>query len=279
MYPGLYPIPFDKRDASYAGTFRGFGQAKVIPFSDNFTVDLKLDIPDQNTTGYFFSCTGHTQTNNLQDEMGVKLDPIFTYKKTCIMEGHEPDQGCQIRPSLKSTRVYGVRKENDDPNIEVTLHKGGKYFNVYDDGGLPWFDAIRDAIRREKKGVSCGTPWFPTWNTVASHGVLPMPTGLELETARKRPNSLLWHNYSCKGWKTINGKPYLRIKPWLGKNYGDDGWLYMSREVANEVFELRGSGVFIQSYAKPEDIVQIKIDILQTVINYLYRIIGLQRLN
>jgi len=31
----------------------------------------------------------------------------------------------------------------------------------------------------------------------------------------------------------INGVEYLRIKPWLGKDFGDHGYVYLSREQFN----------------------------------------------
>lgn len=277
LRPGLEPVTLDDRDYSYHGTFRQFGAIGKPSFDDSFTVDLGITMPDQIAEGLPWGCTGETQTDNLVDEMAVKLRAEFTYLKTCLMEGHGPNQGCQLRTSLNSTQVYGVQKETETTDVEAAQHKGGQFYNIYDDGGLDWFDSIRDAIRRENKGASCGAPWFPTWSAIGLRGMLPMPTTFELETARKQPNKLLWHNFSCKGWRTIKGVPYLMIKSWQGKNYGDNGWVYMSRDIANTVFELRGAGIFIQSHARPEDIYTIKVTILETVLIFLNRQIGLLR--
>ena len=269
---GLKPIALDLRDYSAARTF---GSVAPHTFAENYSVDTGKTMADQNADGLFQGCTGYTQTDNLVDEMGSILKASYTYFKTCMMEGHGYNQGCDIRTSLKSTQVYGVQELAETTDQEAEKHRGGKYFNVYNDGGLDWFDSVRSAVFINQKGASCGSPWFPIWEQVGSDGIILMPPLNQIQS----PDSLPWHNYSCKGWKTINGVPYLMIKSWQGVNYGAKGWCYMSREVANKVFEIRGSGIFMQAHANTEDIQTIKVSILEQAITFLLMIIGLKRLN
>lgn len=188
------------------------------------------------------------------------------------------DQGCQIRNSFKATRVYGVKKELED-DVDATSRRGGAYFNIYDDGTHDWFDGIRTQIQLNRRAVSAGTPWFPTWAYINSTGIMPMPTVNEINLAKTNVNAVSWHDFAIKGWKQIGGTPYLIVKSWQGPNYGDEGWCYMSREVANEVFEIRGSAAFIQAVALPGDIYTIKLDIMEVLLVYLNRLLGRLRYN
>lgn len=274
IHSGAKPTVLDKRDYSF---HRTFGAAAII-FPPDFNVDVGKTMPNQDEQGLPMGCTGFTQTDNKNDEDDSIYKPDFTYFKTCYMEGHGPDKGCDIRTSLKSTKVYGFLRIDETTDKDAEAHKGGQFFNIYDDGGLDWFDGIRNAIQTRLKGVSAGSPWFPEWH-YPQDGVLPMPNANILEIAKSNPNSLAWHNYSIKGWVTKNGIPYLLVKSWQGKNYGHNGWAYMSREVANKIFAIRGSVAYIQAKASPQDIQSIQLDLIETVLLYFYRLIGLVRLN
>jgi hypothetical protein len=80
-------------------------------------------------------------------------------------------------------------------------------------------------------GVPIGTPWFPEGNRVGGDGVVPPALTLNQERAVTLP----WYNWAIKGWKTINGTPYLTGKLWQGKNIGDNGWLYFDRDFINRL--------------------------------------------
>lgn len=276
---GIQPVTLDLNDFSWHGTFRQFGATSLPQLPNEFSVDAGLTIPDQNRDGYPWGCTGYAQGDNSVDELGLPVRYPFIYLKTCFYENHDTNEGCLVRNSLKMTRDYGIQLATETTDEEAAQHRGGYYFNVYDDGGLDWFDSIRVAIWKEHKGASLCSPWFNSWNSIANHGLLPTPLYFELQTAKKHPDKLPWHNYSCKGWKMINSQPYLLIKSWKGKEYADNGWAYMDRSTANTVFELRGSGIFMQTHANKDDIVSIQISMLETVVHYLSRWLGILRLN
>lgn len=260
---GLQPVPLDPRDFSYHLTFGGISPA-VLP--DEFNVDSNGDRQDQNADGFPYGCTGYCNSDNPADRDHTRYKPIYTYAKTCDMEGHGYTAPCDIRASLKSTQIYGLQKLNENTDQEAEQHRGGYFYNIYDDGQHDWYDSIRLAIFKEGIGASLGTPWFPSWSGV--RGQLPMPTPTEL----KNYMAFGWHNYAAKGWD--NGR--LLLKTWQGDKAGE---ITMSREVANVVLELRGACVFIQSPYKPSTATTIKISILEQLIVYLYRLRGLIRLN
>ncbi|MBP9771453.1 MAG: hypothetical protein KBD16_00800 [Candidatus Pacebacteria bacterium] len=205
-----------------------------------------------------------TQADNLTDQFDGIVSPEQIYLNTCAYEGHSPTQGCQIRNSLKMTQAYTV--DFVDSTSERVEHRGGKYFNIYEDGVTDWFDSIAHAVYSQSIGASIGTPWFPSWSGIGRDGELPMPTDSELQIAAHSPYSLSWHNYSVKGKEG----DALQVKPWIG------GFRYMPRKVANVVMEIRGSAAFIQPKYAPQHILTIKLSILDVV---LHKYLNMLRLN
>lgn len=261
---GTSPISSDDRDYSYGLSF-----GAVATFPDAFSVDRGLTNRDQNADGWPFSCTGQTTADIATDQDGLIYDPIFTYKKTCYMEGHDPNQGCQIRNSIKSARIYGMKPEHVDESDAIN-HKRGAYFNVYDDHGLDFFDTVRSAILTNKRGVSIGTPFFGSWNYA--------PNGIAQDFEYDgNPNHYSWHNMAVKGWKTLNGIPYLMLKVWLGPSFGDNGFLLIDREKFNRLMAINGAAAFTFAAYKPEDAQSIGLDLWEYVLVYLSRLIGLSR--
>lgn len=264
MNHGTRPTPLDHRDYSYHRTFGGLTPV----FPENFSADQRLTNPNQDADGLFQACTGYTQTDNQNDEDILIYDPAYTYSRTCYMEGHDENTGCDVRTSLKSTQVYGYNRK-DAPVTDLPVdRKGGAFYNIYDDGGMDWFDSIRTAVLKEKKGASIGSPWFVEW-AVPQNGVLTSQFVYD-----GNPYHYSWHNWAIKGWKTVDGVPYLLGKSWQGR-----GFDLLSREAINKVMEIRGSVAFIQAKSKPSDIRTIKIGTIEYLLIFLYRLIGKMRLN
>lgn len=264
---GAKPTPLDKRDYSHQQTF---GSTTPRKWPSEFILDRSDFFPDQNTDGFPFGCTGYTQADNGSNRDGVQYKPGFVYEKTCLIEGHPADQGCDIRNSFKATRVYGMQTIAETTDEEALQHRGGLYLNIYDDGPLDFFDAARDALIKHSVPLSCGTPWFPEW-------ALPGQV-LSDFYYDGNPYHYGWHNWAIKGWKDINGQPMLLVKSWQGR-FGNDGWQYINRDVFNKAMLIRGSALFYQLSAQPGDIYRIKLDIFETVVLFIYRMLGLIRLN
>lgn len=295
MKSGTRPQELDERDFSFAQTF---GAITPIQLPSEYSVDNGITMPDQNADGNPYSCTAYTTTDLGTDQDGIVYEPKYTYMKTLYLQGLPPEtNGSDIRPALKSAKIYGLLpkesvpeniKEKDEDytanqanwNVELDKiaglleHRKSGYFNIYEDGGQDWFDSFRSALylnRNDKRGISVGTPWFNEW-TSPQAGVLTdsfVYNGANLHS---------WHNWAIKGWTSINGTPYLIGKPWLGKNWGANGFCYVSRETINKVMEIRGSIAFTLKDATPEDIRPIQLGIIETILHYLYRMLGLVRL-
>lgn len=293
MKYGARPTERDPRDYSWNRTF---GVAKPTTLPAEYSVDIGLTMPDQTILDPF-SCTAYTTCDLGTDQDGVEYQPKYTYMKTLFIQGLPPEtNGSDIRPALRSAKVYGLlpieytpellkerfedftaNQANWPPGVDAISgkleHRKGKYFNVYDDGGLDWFDAFRSSMwinKGDKRGVSVGTPWFPEWGSAPS-GILTNQF-----VYKGDPRNVGWHNYAIKGWKVIDGKQYLMSKPWQGRGYGDNGWAYFDRETINRVMEIRGSVAFTLADAYPKDIQHIKLDMFELIATYVLRMLRIK---
>lgn len=263
---GTGPVIQDLADYSFHPSFGTIGKADL---PSQFTVDIGLTMPNQNADGLFYGCTGYTVTDIATDQDKRVYNPRFTYEKTCYMEGHPMDRGCQIRTAIKSSRVYGLQWGNETEE-QSTKNRRGAYFNVYDDGGMNWFDSFKSSIFINKRGLVIGTPFFNEWTT-APNGIIP-----SVFVYDGIPEHYSWHCWAIKGWKTIDGIEYLICKMWLGKNYGDGGWCYIDRQTINKVMAIRGCAAFTFA-EKPVETRTIQIDIFETIVTYLYRLLNKTR--
>lgn len=259
----------DRRDYSFHKTFPHFGNVAPaeLPLME-YTYDAGLTMADQNAEGIPFGCTGECQGDCKSDQDKEIYDAADIYKNTCMMEGHDTDRGCDIRNSAKSLRVYGAKRKRDGVMV-----KSGLTFSVDRIPGRDWFDSFRIALRAQaatKTPISVGTIWFLEWEN-------PEPSGLlsPLFAYDGNANEYEWHNYAIKGEQTVNGEPTFLVKSWQGKNYGHGGWVNMDRATFNRAFDIYGTIGITVAIAHPDDIQTIDIDILQTVLDYLRRILNL----
>jgi hypothetical protein len=264
---GLVRTPLDPRDYSFSRSF-GITATPIPPKEYNF--DKGFGMSDQNADGYPFGCVGYTQASIASNQDGQLFDPIFTYQKTCEIEGHGMDRGCDIRTAAKVGQVYGMRPVYgfDEDSLK---YRRGAFFNVDKSPGCDWFDSMRIAMRRTASPLSVGTIFFPEWSN-------PGPTGILTE-------HFVWdgvwdtemgHNYEICGEKLIDGKPYLIAKTWQGPNFGDNGWCYIGREAFNKAFDIWGTVAIVQTRYTPKDVVTIKISILQFVLLKLSKILNIK---
>lgn len=294
---GTRPTTLDRRDYSFHGTFGTINADLIAKLPTAYNVDAGLTMPDQNADGNPYSCTAYTTCDLGTDQDKVIYSPEYTYMKTLVMQNLPPEtNGSDIRPALKSAKVYGLLPKASKPVIldgkgedftaQVSVwplgldaisglleHRKGDYFNVYDDGGLDWYDSFKSALwinRDDKRGISLGTPWL--WNSA--------PRGFLTEYfTYNGPSSVGWHNWKICGWKVIDGQEYLIGKPWCGRNYGDNGFVYVSRATINKVMAIRGSVAFTLKDATEADIKTIKIGMIETILYYLKLLLGKPHLN
>lgn len=281
LQSGLKPAFRDNRDLDFHQTF-----GAMVLFPDHYSVDAGRGFPNQHADGNPFECTAYTSADIALDEDNIEYTPPYVYAKTLLLTGAPPTtQGVQIRDALKATRVYGLLPTEHTPkdlvdspeninadytrwpvalDLEAAKHRRGKYFNVQPLNG-DWFDGIRSAIQMNNLSVSIGTPFYSEWVNVGKSGIIS-------SVPNRKPDS--WHCWAVKGWKTIDGAPYLLGKVWLGENYGDNGWAYFSREVINQLWRVHGTQAFTVVKATPEDVFTIKFDLMTTVIAFLYRVLA-----
>lgn len=254
-----------------------FSFERTYGATTNFPTELFLDsglpVPDQNADGNPTACSGYTQGRICSFEDSANYDPLFTYNKTLDMIGKTGQKiGVQITDSMKSTQVYGV-KGYSETEQEAFSHKRGAYWDVDKVGD--YFDGARSAMTLLSAPLSMGTTWFPEWEPVGngiygalkSDGILPMPAAENLT----RQNG---HNYEVVGWKQINGQPYLILLSWQGANFGDNGKVYMSREVCNAVLDVWGTQLFRFTKATPADVQTIKRSTLEVLLDLYNRLIA-----
>lgn len=263
---GTRPTKHDHRDFDFIKS-KKLGTTTVVTYPDNYSTDAGLWMPDQRATNPLFTpnvpplpfgCTDYAQTDLCIDEDGELYNPAYLENIT-----HANDNGgCDLRVSLNAVIKNGMLDMSGN-----VVHRGWHpaYFNIKPRlPELDWFDAIRLAMivgQSEKRAVSVGTPWFPEFMSPVN-GILPIPSW-NLQTVS-------WHNLNMKGWKTIDGQPYLIGKAWIGKEYGDKGFCYVSRPLFNCLMAIPGTAAFTLDKLLPGETAQtIDSTTIQWLISFI----------
>lgn len=234
---------------------RVFGSTAPDNIPD-FNVDAGLTMPDQNAAEAVTECTGYTAADIMTDITKVVQTPDFMYAATLYLEGIGPTtEGADFHVALQALVAFGSIAQSLAPisalkqgelyvanwnnwfdSLKIVARKNVQNgtFNLLGNGDH--FDSIMSAVYTSKIAGSLGSIWYDEWENIGRDGILPMPANLEGFTYSP------WHNYAAKGKKTINTTKYIPLKSWQGPSYGDKGWCYMSREVANAVFSVEGTG-------------------------------------
>lgn len=242
MHKGIRPTNIDPRDKRFS-FHKLFGVASSFPDSYNASDDI---FPDQNKDNRGSECTGYTITEIGRIEDGTEYSPEYNFMKTLEIMGLPPEtSGADARTAFKIACTFGMLPKTLVPkgmqdqsqawaanqsNWPLTLDKEASknakpaYTPI---APVPdYFDAIRSALllgSNTKKTVGMATEWSPSFESLQTDAILP-----------DDPINLDWgHMYQIVGWKTIYGMPYLMIKSWQGKEYGDGGYCYMSRKLCN----------------------------------------------
>lgn len=242
---GLLPTPEDNRDFSLAGVFGSVSPASV-PIGD-FFVGTPLKIKNQHSSDL---CTAFSACTVSEYQEGVELNPEFFFAMLKRQRGEFTEWGGDLRSGCKAAQKIGFIEQTEAPftledkernfianwnNWPVALqglaqkHVKKSFFVV--DGPNDTFDNIRVALwqnRALKRAVYTGCLWRPGW-TNAPKGIIP--------------NRLIaggfGHAFTIDGVKYFSGAPYLRIVNSAGDGVGDNGFYYMSREVANRELTYR----------------------------------------
>lgn len=198
-------------------------------FPAEYLTDTTGWLPDQNRDGEPYGCTNYAST---------KLARIlgFTTANPFILENvtHANENG-----------GYGVLASIDA--ARKVLNWFSWRYTIQTTAGRDYFDTFRLAQVSglpERRAISVGTPWPPSWEEAALNGVkiLPMPTPQELAAIKKNPNAFSWHNYVADGWSqnftVAPGQVLYRIESHQGPTID---YLYLTRPVLNVVMDLYGT--------------------------------------
>lgn len=239
---GARPTRIDHRDFSH----KSFGSVQV-PFPPSYDTDAHLDMPNQDADGLPYGCTDEAQADNANDLAEKSIALPWTIEAVTRANANG---GADIRVALKAAISLGW----------ITA-----FYNI-EAIGQDIFDAARDAMisgGTEKRSVSVGSKWFSEFEGVTATGIMPMPDF---------NGTFTWHNWSIKGWETINDQVYLKCKSWQGPNYGNQGYAYISRPLFNQLMSISGSAAFTATRGVLPPVSTITVTFLQWLKSWAYRL-------
>ncbi len=253
----------DHRDYDLLKTF-GAANFDTNGLPDKYLSDAGLTMPNQNEDGFIFGCTGYAQTELCTDEDRVVYDAGEFYLNT---PPGGKSVGRDLRSSLKLLTSRGPRDHQGNLGPKRTA-----YYNIRSTGILDWFDAIRVALwitQDERRSSSIAIPWFKEFHAVGRDGICP-------ETVNFSWSNASGHNAKCAGWTRTNtagqmirnGEVFLAVKSWQGKEFGDNGWCYWSRPLANSVFNMNYTEAF--TVTKMVGVPQtVNLEVVEKLISYV----------
>lgn len=231
----------DPKDFSFNGVFGAIDVA-LIPLEDWLTGHFFMK--NQKSTDL---CTGMGLAAVKEDQEGVELSAEYAFAQIKKLRGDPAAWGGDLNSGTKVGRKIGLIKKSDAPysvmnrardflavaaNWPAKLldlakeHRSESSFRINEEGYQDLFDAIRGALylnRGEMRSIYTGCIWRPGW-TFSEGGVIP----------NEAIGGGVGHCFKiCNGQKIINGQPHLIIQNSSGDQVGDNGFFYMSREVAN----------------------------------------------
>lgn len=253
MKSGAKPNIISKKDYDFLNSHK-LGGIQTYVFQDSYNSDAGLLMQNQEATDMEFNpvvpaqpngCTNFAQSNDATDLDNTIHSPL-TLENITHANAYG---GYDIRSSLLAAKSIGW----------IT-----GFFNVTAQQ-LDMFDTIRLAQISgvpEKRSVSIGLPWYPIFQQTDSTGILKTPASFSTL-------NMPWHNASVSGWVTIQGVPYLKVKSWQGKNYGDNGWCYMSRALCNSIFAVTGTVAYTSTKGVLPPIQTISASLLDWLLSNL----------
>lgn len=236
--------PVDKRDFSL-GAITTLPELVTLPKS--FMLD-GIRIKNQRDTDF---CTQFSSCGASELQEGVELSPEWTFAKTKQLNNDLDSYGEDLRTAMATHTKVGAVEAKDVPfsvndkdpaylrHIEnypqglekkAVEHMKNSYLKVT--GPYDAFDNIRATLfkyREERRAVVMGCIFGWDTNDVVFDTVVKEGGG---------------HAMYFAGWKYIKNKLYLAVVNSYGKEAGENGIHYMSREVVNYYESLYGTYMF-----------------------------------
>ena len=256
MKSGLIPNKVDHRDY---GHFQTFGAVMPPSLPQNYSTDAGLWMPSQdvqNVTPNFivpplpYGCTDYGTSDAGSDLIGSLLNP----ESVDDITNANANGGGQVRTALNAALSLGYFKA---------------FFNVQPQN-LDFFDSVRLASLSgvpEKRSIIVGSPWYSTFESVDSTGILNTPQDFTQIGS--------WHCWKISGWKLINDQVYLIGKSWQSAQYGDKGYCYFSRSLFNQLMSVNGSVAYSVTNAATPPPQTINTTILQWIMSNFRLLFGL----
>lgn len=281
MTNGARPTLIDHKDFDLlkSNNFRGI---EMPIFPEEYFADAGLTMPDQTKEGQPAGCTNYTSAELSTDLDSVVKNPADLEKVTHA----NARGGYDIRLSLLAA---------------IQLKWIAAFFNIKAYYPLDYFDAFRYAqicgiAEGEKRSISWGTPWFPSWEA-AINGmvikreadgsyttiggrpkgvVMSMPLPEEIVAITSNINAYGWHDSKLDGWTAKHGPLCYRDKSWQGPNIGEGGFIFFPREVINVVMSITGTVAFTGTNIKPVNPARIDTTLLQKALSILRKFLWLR---
>lgn len=267
-----------------------------------------VQAPPQFPTEYFTDCgLGHTHNQEVDDYSFTPFVPAqpsgCTNETTCSLATNLTNGLTIYRPDVLEKTTGANAAGGYDIRQSLLKAKGlgwiGDIFNIRAQGIIDFFDAFRLAIvsgAPEKRSVSVGTPWFPTWAAAAAGnsltitpegifiygaggvktGMMPAPTQQEIDMVKKNPRIFPWHNHQLDGWTNKNGIDVLRDESWQGTDKGEDGYLFYDRHTINMVLAISGTVGFTATRMTLPGVKPLPIDttMVQWIVSFVRNLLG-----
>lgn len=285
---GLKYKRYDPRDSHFESQ-KILGALNPIALPDEYSCD-NGSMPDQVRDMGYTECTAYTSTDSAKDHDGIDYSEDYSYMKALLVGGYAPSaQGCDLKSQYKGGCVFGLLPRSLSPisakdhgqeyaatpsnwpamlDQEAAKHRKPAYLGI--GGDRDFFDNARAAMwlaREEKRAIGIGVTWFYEFETIGIDGICPdKPSQRAGGHAAKIAG---WTKHDTRGELIRAGEIFLKIKSWQGPGYGDNGWCYFSRNLANSLMSEIGADARMfkmVSDGTVEELKQQKISFLEVLI-------------
>jgi len=201
-------------------------------------LDTLQQFPNQTTDGNQTECVALSVADIVGNITGQLYDPDYVYACALKIMNLPPNtNGLDPYAGMLAAILYGllpISLEDFSAKTIGELYVANWQNYAVDDRttaqehvmkgvkSLHSFDDITKYMTTYKAGVSLALRWYESFNSPDSNGLLKEPAG-----------SFTYHNVAIYELTPLG----LRVKPWLGSDFGDHGYVYMTPNVFEQCFE------------------------------------------
>lgn len=203
------------------------------------SLDRLKRFPNQIQEHRFNSCVGIGVSDMVGNYFGFPCDPDFSEAAGYAFQGYPPsDAGEDGYAGMMGACFFGVLPESNDLHDPIdTSALTENNFNNYNQiqkliasrnvmngvKTLYEYDAITSHMTNYHIGVGIVMRWYESFNSPYSDGTLRTPSKDEPFSS----HFVVAYDSTDKG---------LQIKPWLGPNYGQGGYVYLPQNIYSVCF-------------------------------------------